>query len=112
MFASRIFLALFTALFMALSANAALITLFSDTECKNAVESVNVWDNTCLKTGGFQSFVITYQGGDSQRIRAYTRNDCVAPESACVWADQLVQCIRATGGDGASHALSSYVINC
>jgi len=103
---NKISLAAITA--FALLANAAVVDLFSDPDCRDHAGSRNVFDNTCARTGGFQSFRITSGGGSGQRVTAYSRNDCVAPSTSCTGADQVGACFRATNGQGGSNALSSY----
>ncbi|KAK4442338.1 hypothetical protein QBC34DRAFT_387421 [Podospora aff. communis PSN243] len=102
------FLTVFTVLASLLTANAAIIEMFSDKECKDHVGTVNVWDNTCARTTGFESFVITAEGGFQQTIRAHLRNDCVVPYTQCASASATGRCTTAYNNQGASHAFSSY----
>jgi hypothetical protein len=92
----------------ALLSDAAVVDLFSDTNCQVGAGSRNVFDNSCARLGGFQSFRITSGGGGGQKITAYSRNDCVAPATGCTDAGQVGVCIRATNQNGGSNAISSY----
>ena len=87
---------------------AAVVDLFSDPDCRTPAGSRNVFNNTCARTGGFQSFRITSGGGSGQHITAYIRNNCVVPSTSCTDAGQVDACFRATNGQGGSNALSSY----
>ena len=112
MIATKIFLYVFTPLAATLSANAAVIDLFSDPYCQNHAGQRNVWDNTYAKTGGFESFRIVYPGGFGQRITAYLRNDCAGNLNVCQLASNVGACIGAWSGAGSSNALSSYDLAC
>jgi hypothetical protein len=108
MIATKVFLAVFTVLASLLTANAAIIDLFSDKDCKVPVQTVNVWDSSCARTEGFSSFRMTAEGGWQQVIRAHVKNDCVVPYNQCVSAKETGRCFPAYSDDGASHAFSSY----
>ena len=55
------------ALFLGVAAivtDAAVLQLYSDNARADPAGQVNVWDNTCALTGGFQSFKLLVLGGD------------------------------------------------
>jgi len=93
--------------------HAVIVDLFSDPDCRVPAGNRNVWDNSCARTGGFQSYRITYEGAIGQSLRAHSRNDCVAPDTSCVIASyKSGRCERATNSNGGSNALSSYFSLC
>lgn len=97
----------------AVVSNAVVVDLFADTDCRTPAGNRNVWDNSCARTGGFQSYRITSHGGPDQVLTAYSRNDCVAPRTSCVSAWLVTgRCERATNSNGGSNALSSYFGAC
>lgn len=86
--------------------NAAVVDLFSDTNCQVPAGSRNVWDNSCAPLGGFQSYRITSGGGGGQFISAYSRNACAGDVTSCVGAGSG-GCFQAINGNGGSNAMSS-----
>lgn len=87
--------------------NAAVVNLFSDTNCQNPAGSRNVWDNSCAPLGGFQSYMITSGGGGGQFVTAYSRNACAGDATSCVGAGSVGTCFQAINGNGGSNAMSS-----
>lgn len=87
--------------------NAAVVSLFSDTNCANAAGTRNVEDNTCAALGGFQSYMITSGGGGGQLISAYSENSCLGAVTSCVGAGSLGTCFQSINGNGGSNAMSS-----
>ncbi|KAK4445167.1 hypothetical protein QBC34DRAFT_413639 [Podospora aff. communis PSN243] len=110
MIATKIFLAVFTVLTSVFTANAAIIDMFRDKNCKEYVGTRNVWDNTCAPTGemGFESIRITAKGGFNQIITAYAADNCApTTDDLCTPADNVGKCVRMCDST-ACHALSSY----
>jgi hypothetical protein len=108
MITTKIFLTVFTVLTSAFTADAAIIDMFNDKNCTEFAGSRNIYDHTCAKTQGFESFRITATGGFRQLLTAYVHNDCIKPYTACTPASNAGPCIQAWRSDGASHAMSSY----
>jgi hypothetical protein len=98
----------------ALGGNAIIVDLFSDTNCRNAAGSRNVWDTSCAPLGGFQSFKVTFGGGVGQYLRAYSRNACAGPVTRCLNAREglVDKCYLAINGDGGSNAMGSAGFKC
>jgi hypothetical protein len=84
---------------LALTANAAVMTLYSGPDCTGTPqEDVNVWDNTCATwMNGFQSFKLTTPGGDNQFITTYSRNACAGTSYNCVQAGDIGLCLNSFG---------------
>ena|ERR1700761_3940006 len=101
------FKAIITLLAVAATSNAVIVDLFSDTHCGTHAGSRNVFDNSCAKLGGFQSYRITGSGGSGQVLTAYSRNDCAGAVTACTPVSVTGSCVRATNDDGGSNAMSS-----
>jgi hypothetical protein len=95
-----------------MSANAAIVSMYSDKFCRDFVGERNVWDNTCAPERGFQSWRITTDGGGGQYIRSYSRNACVDPSTNCQDAQAKGFCHQAVNNDGGSNALGSSVLPC
>ncbi len=94
------------------TANGAIVQFYSDTACKNAAGSRNVYDNTCAPTGGFQSYKITTGGGVGQVLRAYGPNNCGGAVTSCQAAETSNNCYQATDSHGGSNAIGSDAVNC
>jgi hypothetical protein len=92
----------------ALVANGAILEMYSDRNCQNSVGSRNVWDNSCA-TGvpGFQSYIITWPGGDNQAITTYSRAACAGPQTTCNWAGSTGVCYPSFNSAGGSNAIGS-----
>ncbi|KAE9364513.1 hypothetical protein N431DRAFT_474103 [Stipitochalara longipes BDJ] len=89
------------------TANAAVINMYSDSNCQNYVGNRNVWDNTCAATGGFQSYMITTEGGDNQQISTYSPNNCSGSYLSCNGARSTGVCYASYNSAGGSNAISS-----
>jgi hypothetical protein len=89
------------------TANAAVVDFFNDNNCQDFSYSRNIYDNTCGPTGGFQSFRVTADGGNFQRLTAYSRNACAGASTACIDAYGNYGCVSATNVNGGSNAMSS-----
>ena len=94
----------------ALTANAAVMTLYSGPDCTGFTQTdVNIWDNTCATwISGFQSFMITTNGGLGQVISTYSPNSCTGTPYTC--ADGVVTgtCQNSFGTNySGSNAISS-----
>ena len=87
--------------------NAAILNLYSDTGCKNAAGSVNVYENSCASTGGFQSYIITTGGGLGQVVTIFGPNDCAGSQTSCNSADSVNICYTAFDSAGGSNAVGS-----
>jgi hypothetical protein len=97
----------------ALGTNAAIVDLYSDRNCQVPAGSRNVWDNSCAPLGGYQSFKLTYPGGNDQVIRAYSRNACAGPETQCLRAFLASGvCYGSWNNDGGSNAMGSSAFKC
>lgn len=92
-----------------LTANAAVMTLYSGPGCTGDTQSVNVWDNTCATAiSGFQSFEITSGGGGGQQISTYSPNSCAGGYYTCVSAGDVGTCYNSFGVNfSGSNAISS-----
>lgn len=92
----------------ALLTNAAIVEMFSDSNCQTSVGSRNVWDNTCA-TGvpGFQSYIITTAGGSDQLLTTYSPDACATAYITCNGAGSVGTCYPSFDSDGGSNAISS-----
>jgi hypothetical protein len=88
-------------------ANAAIVDLFADQNCETPAGSRNVYDDSCAPLGGFQSFRVTYQGGNGQYLTAYSPNNCNGGQTACISAQGDYGCHKAVNSRGGSNAMSS-----
>ena len=106
-----------TALALLSGASSFVIHTFSDTNCQNFIEEVNVWDNTCATwPQAFSSFVPTVYGGAHQMAYFFTPDNCgdliTCLGGAGNWADggdsgfQVNQCHSWGEGHQASAAAS------
>ncbi|KAK5661111.1 hypothetical protein OQA88_11001 [Cercophora sp. LCS_1] len=97
------------------AANAVVVNIYHDSGCEDFAGQRNVWDNTCAPTGSFSSFQMVSGGATGQVLRAYSRNACVVPETACARAYGNVfdtRCHEAYNDAGASNALGSWFGSC
>ncbi|KAK0511846.1 hypothetical protein JMJ35_005696 [Cladonia borealis] len=77
------------------------------------IVNLNVYDNTCAYTIGFQSLELTTNGGALQQLTAYSRQACAGPTTyqgcaAGVDSMPLNVCYDTVDSAGGSNALSSY----
>jgi hypothetical protein len=92
--------------------NAVVVEMFADEGCGQSVGTRNVYDNTCAPTQGFQSFRVISNGGGNQFVRSYSPNNCAGPQTQCIPASGVYNCIRAINGAGGSNAFGSSTIGC
>jgi hypothetical protein len=90
--------------------NAAVLSLFGDPNCATQVGSRNVFDSTCASNGvpGFQSFMITFPGGQDQTIITFSQNICLNTQTNSVSATDVGVCFSALDKNGGSNAIQSF----
>ena len=98
---------------MFVATQAYVVELFENSDCTGNSGSRNVWDNTCAYTQGFQSLMLTTNGGGLQQLTAYSRQACAGEQTfqgcaAGVDSLPLGVCFQTTNSNGGSNALSSY----
>ena len=98
--------------------SAAIVNLYHDTACKDLIQQVNVWDNTCCDwpEPGWGSYKLMTKGGWLQALTSYPHNVCVYPgvKGGCVEAteDMVGSCMRTNEtSDGLSHSIGSTVLD-
>ena len=98
---------------MFVASQAYVVELYNNPDCTGDSGSRNVYDNTCAYTQGFQSLMLTGNGGALQQLTAYSPQDCAGEQTfqgcaAGINSLQIGVCHQTTNGNGGSNALSSY----